>query len=61
VLQSLLTINQLAGPAGFLVAGSLFAWGLHAAYAVIAALGTVASLNFVSAVAPLRGHAPKAA
>ena len=48
VLQSLITINQLAGPLGYLIAGSLFvAIGLHATYALIAALATIASLNFI--------------
>jgi MFS family permease len=56
VLQSLVTINQLAGPIGFVVAGSLFvAIGLHETYAVIAALGTFATLNFVAAAWPERG------
>lgn len=50
VFQSLLTINQLAGPLGYVVAGVLFARaGLHASYAVIAALATFASLNFLVA------------
>jgi MFS family permease len=56
VLQSLLTINQLAGPLGYVVAGTMFAHvGLHETYALIAALGTFATLNFVVAAAPVRG------
>ena len=52
VLQSLITINQLAGPLGYLIAGTLFvAIGLHATYALIAVLATLASLNFI-VVAP---------
>jgi uncharacterized membrane protein YsdA (DUF1294 family) len=62
VLQSLLTINQLLGPAGYIVAGTLFAHvGLHSTYAVIATLGTLATLNFVVAVGPIRDHAAQAA
>jgi MFS family permease len=62
VLQSLLTINQLLGPVGYVVAGTLFVHaGLHATYAVIAVLGTLASLNFVVAVGPIRDHAAQAA
>jgi MFS family permease len=62
VLQSLLTINQLLGPLGYVVAGTLFARaGLHATYAVIAVLGTLATLNFVVAVGPIRDHAAQAA
>jgi MFS family permease len=50
VLQSLITINQLAGPVGYLIAGTLFvAIGLHATYALIAGLATIASLNFIVA------------
>ena len=56
VLQSLITINQVLGPLGYVVAGTLFArLGLHASYAVMAVLGTFATLNFIVAVAPLRG------
>jgi MFS family permease len=48
VLQSLITINQLAGPLGYLIAGTLFVGiGLHATYALIAVLATIASLNFI--------------
>ena len=48
VLQSLITINQLAGPVGYLIAGTLFvAIGLHGTYALIAVLATLASLNFI--------------
>ena len=62
VLQSLLTINQVLGPVGFIVAGTLCARvGLHPTYAVIAALGTLATLNFVVAVGPIRDHAAQAA
>ena len=56
VLQSLITINQVLGPLGYVLAGTLFASiGLHATYAVIATLGTVATLNFVVAATPYRG------
>jgi MFS family permease len=51
VLQSIITINQLAGPLGYVVAGPIFVHaGLHAAYAVIAVLATFASLNFILAM-----------
>jgi MFS family permease len=56
VLQALITINQLLGPVGYVVAGTLFAAiGLHATYAVMAVLGTFATFNFVVAVLPLIG------
>ncbi len=62
VLQSLLTINQISGPLGYLVAGTLFVrFGLHGTYVVVAALATFASLNFILAVAPIRGNAQEAA
>ena len=48
VLQSLITINQFAGPIGFLIAGPLFVRaGLHWTYALVAALATVATANFI--------------
>ena len=51
VLQSIITINQLAGPRGYVIAGPIFVHaGLHMAYAVIAALATGASLNFILAM-----------
>jgi MFS family permease len=51
VIQSLLTINNLAGPLGYVVAGPLFVHaGLHATFALVAALATFASLNFIAAV-----------
>jgi MFS family permease len=51
VLQAIITINQAAGPLGYVIAGPLFVHaGLHAAYAVVAGLATVASLNFILAV-----------
>jgi len=51
VIQSLITINQLAGPAGLLIAGPLFVrYGVHAVYAVVAVLATFASANFILAV-----------
>jgi MFS family permease len=51
VIQSLITINNVAAPVGFIVAGPLFVHaGLQAAYAVIASLATFASLNFILAV-----------
>ena len=57
VLQSLITINQVLGPLGYVLAGVLFTRiGLHPSYAVMAVLGTAATLNFVIAVAPLRGE-----
>jgi MFS family permease len=47
---------------GYVVAGTLFAHaGLYATYAVIAVLGTLATLNFVVAVGPIRDHAAQAA
>jgi hypothetical protein len=56
VLQSLITINQILGPLGYVLAGFLFTRiGLHEAYAVMAVLGTFATLNFILAVAPVRG------
>ena len=51
VIQSLITINQLAGPAGLLIAGPLFVrFGVHAVYAIVAVLATFASANFILAV-----------
>jgi MFS family permease len=51
VIQSLITINQLAGPAGLLIAGPLFVrLGVHAVYAIVAVLATIASANFILAV-----------
>jgi predicted MFS family arabinose efflux permease len=51
VIQSLITINQLAGPLGLVIAGPLFAkLGLHAVYAIIAVLASFASANFILAV-----------
>ena len=56
VLQSLITINQTLGPLGYVLAGVLFtSIGLHKTYALIAVLGTLATLNFVLAAAPYRG------
>lgn len=56
VLQSLITINQVLGPLGYVLAGVLFARiGLHETYAVMAVIGTLATLNFIVAVAPVRG------
>jgi MFS family permease len=56
VLQSLITINQLLGPLGYVLAGVLFASvGLHTTYALIAALGSLATVNFVVAATPYRG------
>ena len=55
VLQSLITINQVLGPLGYVLAGTLFATiGLHTTYALMAVLGTLATLNFVVAVTPVR-------
>jgi MFS family permease len=50
VIQSLLTINNVAGPVAFVIAGPLFVHaGLQAAYALIAALATFATVNFILA------------
>jgi predicted MFS family arabinose efflux permease len=50
VIQSLITINNIAGPLAFVIAGPLFIhFGLHGAYALIAALATFASVNFILA------------
>jgi MFS family permease len=51
VLQALITINQLAGPIGFAIAGPLFVHaGLHWTYALVAGLATIATANFLTAV-----------
>ena len=51
VLQSIITINSLAGPLGYVVAGPLFdRAGLHAAYFLVAILATLAAVNFVTAL-----------
>lgn len=56
VLQSLITINQVLGPLGYVLAGVLFTRiGLHETYAVMAVIGTFATLNFILSVAPVRG------
>jgi MFS family permease len=56
VLQALVTINQVLGPVGYVVAGTLFASiGLHTTYAVMAALGTFATFNFVVTMLPMLG------
>jgi len=61
VIQSLVTINNIAGPAAFLVAGPLFVHaGLHGAYALIAALATFASVNFILATRAPSVGAPRA-
>lgn len=50
VIQSLITINNVAGPLAFVIAGPLFVHaGLRAAYTLIAALATFASVNFILA------------
>jgi MFS family permease len=60
VLQSLITINQVAGPVAFVIAGPLFVHaGLQAAYVLIAALATFATVNFI--VATRRPDAQEAA
>ena len=47
---AVITINNVAGPVAFVIAGPLFVHaGLHAAYALIAALATFASVNFIVA------------
>jgi MFS family permease len=57
VLQSIITINQLAGPLGYVVAGPIFVHaGLHVAYAIVAGLATFASANFILAVLPAGGE-----
>jgi predicted MFS family arabinose efflux permease len=51
VLQAIITINRVAGPAGYAVAGTLFVHiGLHAVYALVAGLATLASANFIVAI-----------
>ncbi len=56
VLQSLITINQVLGPLGYVLAGVLFTRiGLHETYAVMAVVATLATLNFIVSVAPVRG------
>jgi hypothetical protein len=51
VLQSIITINGVAGPLAYVIAGPLFVHaGLHVAYAMVAALATVASANFIFTV-----------
>jgi MFS family permease len=51
VLQALITINQFAGPIGFVIAGPLFVHaGLHWTYALVAGLATIATTNFFTAV-----------
>ena len=51
VLQSILSINTVAGPVGYAVAGPAFDWvGLHPVYLLIAGLVTAGSINFVTAV-----------
>lgn len=48
VLQAILTVNTLAGPLAYAVAGPLVdLFGLREVYTLIAALATVAALNFV--------------
>jgi MFS family permease len=50
VLQAIITINTVAGPVGFVIAGPLFVHaGLHASYAIVAGLATFASINFILA------------
>jgi len=51
VMQVIITSNQVAGPVGYAFAGVLFAAaGLHGAYAIAAAVGTAASVNFILAI-----------
>jgi predicted MFS family arabinose efflux permease len=51
VLQSVITINTLAGPLGYVVAGPLFdRAGLHTAYLLVAVLASLAAVNFVTAL-----------
>jgi predicted MFS family arabinose efflux permease len=52
VIQTLITANRVAGPLGYALAGPLFVGlGLHASYAVVAALASFAAVNFIAAVA----------
>jgi MFS family permease len=51
VLQTIIVSNQVIRPLGYATAGYLFAsLGLHAVYALAAAVATLASANFVLAV-----------
>jgi MFS family permease len=51
VLQTIIVSNQVIRPLGYAAAGFLFAsLGLHAVYALAAAVASLASLNFVLAV-----------
>jgi predicted MFS family arabinose efflux permease len=51
VLQVIITANQVAGPLGYVLAGVLFASiGLRPAYALAAALASVAAVSFVLAI-----------
>jgi predicted MFS family arabinose efflux permease len=51
VIQAIITANQVAGPLGYALAGVLFAGiGLHSVYAIVAALASVAAVNFVQAI-----------
>lgn len=51
VLQSLLTVNNVVGPLGYVLAGPLFdRVGFQPAYLMIAIICTLASINFVAAV-----------
>ncbi len=61
VLQSLITINNIAGPVAYVIAGPLFVHaGLHGAYGLIAALATFASVNFILATRSPSISAPHA-
>jgi len=52
VIQTLITANNVAAPAGYAVAGPLFVGvGLHPTYAIAAGFATFAAVNFVVAVA----------
>lgn len=54
VVQTIIVSNQVIRPAAYGLAGALFAsLGLHATYAIAAAFGSVASLNFILAVLAL--------
>ncbi len=51
VLQAIIVSNQVIRPAAYATAGILFAAvGLHAVYAIAAAVSTLASLNFILAL-----------
>jgi MFS family permease len=59
VLQSIMTINNFAGPLAYLVAAPIIiGLGLTWSYAIIAAAATVAGLNFLLAAAKMTAAEP---